>query len=498
MQTSLQNLNLPSIDAIQAEMARRGLLVREKLSDTLHAKQRVAFESDATEILFGGAAGPGKSHLLRVAAIEWCEEIAGLQVFLFRRTHPDLIKNHMIGPGSFPELLSERIASKECHINYSKNFIEWKNRSRIHLCHCQYEHNVYNYKGAEIHVLMPDELTSFTEFMYRFLRGRVRLGGLKVPDKYKGKFPRIVSGTNPGDIGHNWVKASFIDNAPERQIVQMPKSEGGMRRQFIEALLEDNPTMMENDPDYEQRLEGLGDDALVRAMRHGDWDIVAGGMFDDLWRRDIHVIEPFEIPSSWYVSRSFDWGSSKPFSVGWWAKSDGTEATLKDGTKKIFPRGTLFRFDEWYGWNGKANEGSKMLAVEIADGIIEREKTFSVKVKAGPADSSIYDTENGNCIADDMAAKGVSWIKADKSPGSRKNGWELMRKMLKASIPKGNLPLEDAGLYVFSNCTQFIRTVPTLPRDKTKYDDVDTNAEDHIADETRYQILMPESMFYAF
>ncbi len=305
----------------------------------LHPKQRVAYTSTATELLFGGAAGPGKSHLLRVAAIKWCLDIPGLQVYLFRRTHPDLMKNHMEGPGGFPVLMADFIARKQARINYGEGYIAFNNRSKIFLCHCQYEQDVYKYKGAEIHVLMPDELTSFTETIYRFLRGRVRLGSLKVPEKYKGQFPRVVAGSNPGDVGHNWVKQAFVDNGPPFEIIHMPRTEGGMRRQFIPGRLEDNPTLTDNDPDYEQRLEGLGDAALVRAMREGDWDIVAGGMFDDLWKRPVHTIESFEIPRSWSIDRAFDWGSSKPFSVGWWATSDGT--TAPNG--RTYPRGTLFR-----------------------------------------------------------------------------------------------------------------------------------------------------------
>ncbi|MDV6320739.1 terminase family protein, partial [Chromohalobacter sp. HP20-39] len=162
--------------------------------------------------------------------------------------------------------------------------------SKIHLCHCQYEKDVIKYQGAQIHVLLIDELTHFTEKIYRYLRGRCRLGGLKVPERYRGLFPRIICGSNPGGVGHNWVKAAFIDIAPPKAITQMPPKEGGKRRQYIPAKLADNPSMAESDPDYSSTLEGLGSPELVRAMRDGDWDIVAGGMFDDLWSRPVHVL----------------------------------------------------------------------------------------------------------------------------------------------------------------------------------------------------------------
>lgn len=467
----------------------------------LHAKQSQAFTSTATEILYGGAAGGGKSHLMRVAAIAWCTAIPGLQVYLFRRTYPELLDNHINGSGSFLQLLAPWIAAKLCKVNLSKLEIEFTfNGSKIHLCHCQNENDVLKYQGAEIHVLLIDELTHFTSYQYRFLRGRCRIGGLPLPDQYKGQFPRILCGSNPGGVGHNWVKMAFVDNGAEIEVKQMDGGEGGMRRQFIRAKLEDNPTLQENDPDYRQRLQGLGDPALVKAMESGDWNIVSGGMFDDVWKQERHVIEPFDIPDSWYVDRSFDWGSSKPFSVGWWAESDGTEATLRDGSKRCWPKGTLFLINEWYGWNGKSNEGCKMLATEIAagkeatetdervQGILEREKEMGLTVNPGPADSSIFDSENGNCIAQDMSDKGVYWLPADKSPGSRKAGWEKMRARFKAAH---TFPMEEPGLFFFNRCTQAIRTIPVLPRDPKKTDDVDTNAEDHAGDMCRYRAHTP-------
>ena len=457
----------------------------------LHPKQTYVYNSPATEILFGGAAGPGKSHLMRVAAILWCVSISGLQVYLFRRTFPDLWSNHMEGPKGFFSLLEEWIRLGFCKINTSKHEITFWNGSKIFLRHCQYEKDKYNYQGAEFHVLMIDELTHFTDTIYRYLRHRVRAPGLKIPDEFKDKFPRIVASSNPGGVGHNWVKQDFINNAPRNHIRRMPKKDGGMLRQFIPALLADNPTMAIDDPDYAHRLSGLGDPELVKAMLDGNWDIVAGGMFDDLWGLGTHhIIEPFAIPVSWYIDRSFDWGSSKPFSVGWWAESDGTEATMKDGTIRTWPAGTLFRIAEWYGWQDKKpNTGLKMNAKNIAKGIKEREVKLGLagRVQPGPADSSIYDRENDNCIADDMESAGVKWTHANKSPGSRVTGWELMRTRLEAVLQH---PMEEPGLLVFSNCQDgFIRTVPVLPRKETNREDVDTEAEDHTGDEVRYRVL---------
>jgi hypothetical protein len=451
----------------------------------LHERQSQAFTSPATEILYGGAAGGGKSHFLRIAAVAWCVGIPGLQVYLFRREFKDLEKNHMQGPAAFPALLAPWIDSGFVRINHSKGVISFGNGSQINLCHCQHEKDVYGYQGAEIHVLLVDELTHFTEAQYRYLRSRVRLGGLAIPEGFRGSFPRIICGSNPGGIGHNWVKASWIDPAPEGKCWRADTEEGGMLRQFIPAKLADNPTQ---DPDYANQLAGLGDPVLVEAMLGGNWDIVAGGMFDDVWSRDRHVIPAFEIPASWRIDRSFDWGSTKPFSVGWWAESDGTVAP--NGVH--YPPRTLIRIAEWYGWNGRSNEGLKMASGDIAAGIVEREKraAFRGRVRPGPADGAIFVSEPGvESIAETMRKAGVAWTEADKRPGSRVNGWQAIRERLDAA-KKGDR--EKPWLLAFEECTDgFIRTLPVLPRDKTKREDVDTNAEDHTGDEVRYRVLAP-------
>jgi hypothetical protein len=427
------------------------------------------------------------SHLLRVLAITYSVNVPQLQTYLFRRTSPDLIANHMVGAGSFPDMLGPFLESKHVTINWSKNEIRFWNGSIIHLCHCQHEKDLTGYQGAQAGLLLLDELTHFTESMYRFLRGRVRLGGTVVPDEYKGKLPKVVCGSNPGSIGHNWVKKTFIDFAPANTVVQMPKEDGGLKRVFIPAKLTDNYALMENDPDYADRLSGLGTDNLVSAMLDGNWDIAEGGYFDDVWDRNVHVIKPFDIPKSFRIDRSFDWGSSKPHSVGFWAESDGSQVTLQDGSIAHYPRGTLFRIAEIYGWNGNADEGCRKTAKEIAEDIVEFQTAMSwgKRVQPGPADAAIYTKENGDCIADDMKEVGIRWVPADKRPGSRVAGWQKMRKLFKAAFES---PRETPALYIFDTCIHFIRTVPTLPRDASKGgEDIDSKSEDHCADESRYR-----------
>lgn len=460
-----------------------------KMDLKLQPKQTLAYTTPATELLYGGAAGGGKSHLMRVALISWCMEIPGLQCYLFRRKSPDLTKNHMEGPSSFPVLTGEFVVSKHVKIVFSPQIkIEFWNGSAIHLCHCQHEKDVYNYQGAEIHVLALDELTHFSEKIYRYLRGRVRMVGIKLPEKFKNLFPRIIAGSNPGGVGHNWVKGTFVDVAPYGQITKMPKEEGGFKRQYIPAVLSDNPALIDADPEYEARLDGLGSPELVKAMKNGDWDIVAGGALDDVWRKDKHEITPFDIPVGWHIDRSFDWGSSKPFSVCWWAESDGE--ALPDG--RCWPKGTLFQIGEWYGCKEKANEGLKLTNSEIGNGIREREIAMGIHERAlpGPADRSIFDVSaEGDSIAQkiDLAYGKICFIPCDKGPGSRVSGLELLRGRLKAGQ---KWPMEEPGIFFFEQCRHSIRTLPTLPRDENRPDDVDSDSEDHAYDAIRYRSSM--------
>ena len=430
----------------------------------LHPKQQIALESEANEILYGGAAGSGKSHLMRVASVIWCAQIAGLQVYLFRRHSNDLEKNHLHGPTGYQMLLAPWTSAGLVEI--VKGQIRFWNGSKIFLCHCKDEDDVYQYQGAEIHVLMIDELTHFTEAMYQFLRSRVRATGLDL-SAFKGQFPKIFVGSNPGNIGHEWVKRYWIDGKEPMQIYQLPKEEGGKRRQFVSALLEDNPTLMEEDPDYEFSLLGLGSPALVEAMRFGNWNIMAGAYFPEFGIN--HIIEPFAIPDWWTRFRSFDWGSSKPFHVGWYA--------ISDGTLPQYPKDSIVMYREWYGAKG-ADEGLKMTVEEVAEGIKVRD--LNEKYRYSVADTAIFTSDGGPSMAERFANKGVMWQPADKA---RVTGWDQLRQRLR---------LNDEGkpmFFVTKNCKDTIRTLPLLISDSKKPEDIDTRLEDHAADSIRYAVM---------
>lgn len=420
---------------------------------------------------------------MRIAAILWCCAVPGLQVYLFRRVRDDLVKNHMEGPKGFRSMLAGWVLCG--FVTIVEDEIRFWNGAKIYLCHCKDEKDIYKYQGAEIHVLLIDELTHFSEAMYRFLRNRVRMVGLTVPAQYAGMFPRILCGANPGNIGHLWVKTTFVISAPEGTMWRTPPSEGGMTRQFISARLEDNPSMATDDPGYEMRLEGLGSATLVAAMRWGDWDVIEGAFFD-CWDRKRHVLRPFEIPHEWMRFRSGDWGSAKPFSFGWWAVASDM---YRSPCGLWVPRGAMVRYREWYGCQpGKPNTGLKLHAEAVGAGLVLREKT-DPKISYGVLDPAAFSEDGGPSISE-RVSKGsggkIHFRPADNKRVTQRGamgGWDQMRARMVG---------DDDGramIFTFETCTDSTRTIPALQHDATRPEDLDSDMEDHAADEWRYACM---------
>ena len=488
----------------------------EKIDDV--PKQCIQVDSPSHLFLAGEEMIPThNSYLMRVASIVWAMECPGLQIYLFRLTRKELDDNHMVGSGGYYELLGEAVTQKHVKINKSDYKIEFKNGpgnsymggSIIHLCHCQYEKDKYNYRGAEFGVLMIDEATLFTRSKYEYLRTRVRIPkAWKPPEAFTKEwgekfFPRILLGTNPGGIGHNYFRRDFVKIAPPMTIVQMPKDKGGMLRQFIPAVLSDNPSI--DKEEYEGKVLAVGNEATARMLLDGDWDAIAGGMFDDVWDPTIHMIEPFDIPASWYVDRAFDWGSAVPFSVGWYAESDGTEITTKLGEIITYPAGTIFRIAEWYGWTGEEDQGLGLTGYEIGSGIKQVEIDNPVfknitRVRPGPADNQIW---NNNPKMDSAYASiahemNAGWYgkesykhfdiftRSDKTQGSNVRGWANVRTYLKNSL---KYPMIDRkSVFFFNTCVHVPRILPTIERDESNIEEIAKNQEDHIMDEIKYRL----------
>jgi terminase large subunit-like protein len=450
-----------------------------RLRIDLHPKQMRVLKSKANEILFGGAAGPGKSFLGRALAIILCFEIPGFQAALFRRTYRELNDTHMEGPGSFPAILAGAQNEGLCRI--VKDEIRFANGSRISLNHCQYEHNVTSYQGAEFHLLQIDELTHWTSYMYTYLRTRCRLGNLQIPDKYIGKLPLIVSTSNPGGIGHNWVKDFFEPDKPFVIRRMTGKGEGGMLRQFIPATIADNPDTLRNDPSYVDKLEGVGDPQTARALLEGDWDVVSDAMFGTSWKKTLHVIDPFAIPKGWDLWRGADDGFSKPACILWFARDP-----IKDRTyaiREVYRSGML---PEEMG--REALEGDKTIPIRETDGTFSN-NMYELTGLIDPA--SFADTGTGSpARGNAMNQMGCNWREAEKYPGSRVQGVQHVHRML--AIQKDGLP----KLQIFNNCIQLCRALPTAPRDRKNPEDIDDEFEiDHAIDALRYGLQWRDYSF---
>jgi hypothetical protein len=317
----------------------------------------------------------------------------------------------------------------------------------------------------------------------------------------------IRSTTNPSGPGHNWVMQRYrlpLPGFPSQTLgalIDDAKDDKGNLeppRRYIHATVEENLLMMASDPEYINRLcAGATSEAQYQAFRFGDWSIVAGGMFDDIWPkvRERCVVPPFlhrVPPVSWRITHAFDPGSAKPFSYQIFAESDGSDVEFADGTIRSTIPGDLFLCFEWYGWNGRPNVGLRHLTVpDIAEGIRKRWKEWGIdkRVRPGPSDIGIFDEQNGFCAAEEFAKRGVHFEKAAKGPFSRVEGWAQMRMRLAATVAEPGRPRETPGLFIVGeNCPQWLRTVPVLPRKEDQEDDVDSEAEDHNGDCTRYRL----------
>lgn len=440
------------------------------------------------ECLYEGTRGPGKTDALLMDFLQHVGTGLGpdWRGILFRRSHPELADVIAKSQKWFKRIFP--------HAEYNKVEKTWTfpDGEQLLLRHIKVVDDYWNYHGHAYPWIAWEELTNWADDgAYRKMMSCSRSSNPAVPRKYRAT-------CNPYGVGHNWVKRRFRLPSHRGIVIRDARdSEGELEppRVAIHGHIYENQILLQADPNYVSRLRAAArNPSELRAWLKGDWDIVAGGMFDDVWNPKKLVLDPFPIPSSWRVDRSFDWGSSRPFAVGWWAESDGSTVTLPNGRELKTVRGDLFRIHEWYGCDPKEpNTGLRMTAAEIAKGIKQREAALMANrmivrpVSPGPADNAIWDSEPGvPSTATDMQANGVAWERSDKSPGSRKQGWLQLRKLLEQGQKPA--PREEPGIFIFRTCHNWLDLVPVLPRDDKDLDDVDTDAEDHLGDETRYRV----------
>ena len=436
--------------------------MRIALDYTPQDRQQLLHSTLASEILYGGAAGGGKSHSIRWDGYEFCVRNPGCVAVLVRQTLPQLEKNHIRKVRTeLPKALGE--------YNETKKVFRFANGSIMQFQHLEYDKDINDFQGDEIHWLGIDEAALLKPEHIAEIRSRLRLGSWK-PREGEKRLPRLVMGSNPGGPAHLWLKKHFIDPSPPETVFDYVTEVRGRAvkktRIFIPATMRDNSYL---DVEYEAQFSEMPE-WKQKQFVDGDWNVVPGAYFD-CWGPE-HVVEPFEVPGWWPKWRSCDWGFATPFSVGEWTVSDGTEVETRSGEYVSFPEGCLIRIWEWYGTKETgSNVGLRMDPAAIAHDIVLKRG----KVRAGPGDPSMWRADQGPSFAEKFAKGGVPFYKGDNQ---REPGWQEMYKRMSQGMLKAT-----------SDCRDFIRTIPTLTADPMKPDDVLKQGEDHIGDETRYMCM---------
>lgn len=429
------------------------------------------------ELFYGGAAGGGKSDFLLGDFLQDVPTYGrAWQGIIFRRTYAELEELLKRSREIYP-------ASGAVWHEQQKTWT-WGNGASLKMRYLERDGDATRYQGHQYTWIGWDELTQWpTDYGYRYLRARLR-SAQSVPTK------RIRAAANPGGVGHHWVKAYFVDPYPAG-FHPITDPVVGAKRIFIPAKLRDNAILLNADPTYRDRLKGLASNAMVRAWLEGDWTVVEGAFFD-CWSYEKHVLDPFPIPRDWACFRSMDWGSAKPFSVGWWAiVSEDHHVSRPIGANSYLPRGALVRYREWYGASGP-DQGIKLTAEQVAQGIVEREAAVGgiERLKYGVLDPACFKEDGGPSIAERLnriliAARLRPFHEADNARVPQRGsmgGWDQVRSRL---VGENGVPM----IYTFSTCAASIRTIPALQHDPVKAEDVNTEGEDHAGDDWRYACM---------
>lgn len=438
---------------------------------TPQPKQEAFMRRPEYECLYGGAAGGGKSDALIIEALRQVH-IPHYRALILRKTFPQLAelidKSLNYYPRCFPK----------ARYNAGNHTWIFPSGAKVIFGSMQYTKDRTRYQGQAYDLIAFDELTHFTwdEYSYMFSRNRPSGPGTRV---------YIRATTNPGGVGHGWVKSRFITAAPPltpiRDTYRVAAPTGMIQMQrsriFVPARVFDNQKLLDNDPMYLANM-AMMPEATRSALLDGDWDSFDGQVFTE-WRNDpahyqdqrfTHVIEPFSIPGHWRIFRGFDFGYAKPFAVGWFAVDE---------------RGKIYHIKEYYGCDGTPNKGVMMEPTQIAAEIrrIEQDDPMLRGRKiVGVADPSIFDESRGESVARMMerSPNFVFWTRGDNTriPGKMQYHYRL------AFDEDG-----DCMFQVFKTCKHFIRTIPDLVYDEKHVEDINTEQEDHIYDMARYVLM---------
>lgn len=456
-------------------------------------RQALAHSAAAHQIFYGGAVGGGKSHFLRWELIIRCLQYPGCQTYLFRRSLPELEDNH-IRP------LKDDIPRELGSYSQLRGRFEFTNSSAINCCYCEKDDDVYRRHGAEMHILAIDEAAHLTPFQINYLRGRVRLGrwmpeGYTGPTdaKFRGIFPRILMGSNPGGPGHNFLKRIFIDPSPVEMVFgdasMLDPTDPGDKPWptiYIPAKIRDNKYIGRG---YAGQFRSLGNE-LYKALTEGDWDAVVGQAVHNL-SREKHMIRQHTPPRECAKIMSIDWGSSKPFSVGWYYVSDGRILKGVQGRPDVWlPSGAVIRYDEWYGSNSDDNKGLRLPGQAVAREIIKRETKRNDVMDYRVADNEMWAQHGGPSTYTRFVETDGRFAGMRKAIKDRKRNYSELLSRLAGNeyFMEDGEAYDHPMFFITDNCRQFWRTVPTLI-----LDDIDPEKgpetkkqEDHIYDEVVY------------
>lgn len=446
---------------------------------TPEPRQAQAHGTLVDELLYGGAAGGGKSRFARAEALAFALQVAGSATLILRRSFPDLNR-----AGGMIQGLRLEVPRELGSYHTTDRTWTLRNGSTIELGYLGSDADVSNYQGAEYQLIIVDEVTQQTEFRYRYLLSRLRASGdLAQRMTAAGLRPRMIATGNPGGIGHGWVKARFIDPAPPsvvwRPAPSVEDPDPGTRC-FIPARVTDNSHI---DDGYKRKLDSLPDDER-RALRDGDWDVYSGQRFRH-FRRAIHVIDPEDLPLSLGgITRAVgvDYGLDAPYAALWGARlADGLIVVYREDYRPGLTPDQQARAIRDLEAPGERDIG-RPVPVALDPSTWARNPHVERPAK-GPGTTVVANVDDapppGSIAAAYRDVLGPAVVRAHND------------RLAGVALISDKLRVRDDGLprlLIYSTCRNLIRTLPALPRDPKRPEDVDTKAEDHAYDALRYLV----------